>query len=191
MKKVVELEYESLERLKELIRERSLLIDYDRGFQLASGRRSYYLFDLKPILLNPEGANLIARYLYEKIKDDNAMYVGGLESGAIPIVTALCMFSWDKDKPLFGFFVRKKPKKSGTQSKIEGNIEPGENVIIVDDVTTTGGSVLKAIEEVEKLGCKVIKVISVIDRLEGARENLSRRGIKFDPLFTKRDFGLR
>ena len=86
--------------------------------------------------------------------------------------------------------MRKGPKKSGTQSKIEGNIEPRENVIIVDDVTTTEGSVLKAIEEVEKLGCKVIKVVSIIDRLEGARENLSRQGIKFDSLFTKRDFGL-
>lgn len=185
----IELNY-SLERLKEFIREKSLLIDHDRGFQLASGGKSFYLFDLKPILLDPEGVNLIAENLYAKIEDCDANYIGGLESGAIPIVTALCMFSWNKGKPLSGFFVRKEAKKTGTKRKIEGNIKSGENVIIVDDVTTTGSSVMKATDEVKKLDCKIVKVISVIDRLEGARENLQKYGIDFDALFTRKDFGL-
>jgi len=187
MKEVVEL---GLERLKDLINEKALLINHEEGFLLASGGKSYYLFDLKRILLDPEGANLIAIHLYDRIKKYKANYVGGLEAGAIPIVTALCMYSWGKEKPLYGFFVRKNPKKTGTRSKIEGTFKPGENVIIVDDVTTKGGSVLKAIEEVEKHRCNVIKVISVVDRLEGARETLQERGIDFESLFTRKDFGL-
>jgi len=179
-----------IEELKKLISEKALLIDEKRGFELASGGKSSYFFDMKMVTLDPQGANLIARCLFEKIKDCDAKYVGGLESGAIPIVTSLCMVSWEEKKPLYGFYVRKEQKKRGTRKTIEGNIEPGEKVIIVDDVVTQGKSVLKAIEEVRKMGCEVVKVVSVIDREEGARENLKNVGIDLDALFTKSDFGL-
>ena len=133
---------------------------------------------------------MIAKQLYERIKDLDANYVGGLESGAIPIVTVLCMYSWKREKPLFGFFVRKKKKEHGVGKKIDGNFKDGEKVIIVDDVTTTGSSVLDAVKEVQSRGCKVIKTISIVDRLEGARENIEKEGVEFDCLFTRKDFGL-
>ena len=178
---------EQMERLKELIKERALLYS-EEGFTLASGKRSHYYFDLKPILLDAEGLNLIAECMYEHIKGCNAEYIGGLESGAIPIVAAICMLSWKKGRPLRGFYVRKERKPRGTMKTIEGNLESGAKVVIVEDVTTTGSSVLKAIEEVQKKGCTVVKVISVIEREEGAREKLEGIGVEHSALFVKSDF---
>ncbi len=190
MVKAVKPNYNDLDTLKAIIESKSLLINHESKFKLTSGRLSHYLFDMKPVILDPEGSNLLAKQLYEKIEDLNAGYVGGLESGAVPIVSILCIYSWKREKPLYGFFVRKKSKEHGVGKKIDGNLEPGENVIIVDDVTTTGNSLLEAFEEVKNRECKVIKAVSIVDRLEGARESLERKGVGFDSLFTKEDFGL-
>ncbi|MGQ9722947.1 MAG: orotate phosphoribosyltransferase [Candidatus Jordarchaeum sp.] len=182
--------YQERERLKQIIRDKSLLTAEVNGFELASGGKSTYFFDMKTVLLDPEGANLIAKCLFEKIKDCDVKYVGGLEAGAIPLVTALCLISWKSSRPLYGFFVRKEPKKRGTRKTIEGNLKEGEKVIIVDDVTTKGGSVIKAIKEVQNLNCKVAKVLSVVDRESGAHENLKQMGVAFDALFKKSEFGV-
>jgi orotate phosphoribosyltransferase len=172
-------------RLLALIRDRSLL--REGAFQLASGGSSNYFFDMKKTMFDPEGAALLADLLFERIKGENVDYVGGLETGAIPIVAAVCRRSWP-EKPIKGFFVRKEYKGHGTDRLIDGYLEPGARVILFDDVTTTGGSVMKAVEKARQFGCEIVKVVTVVDRLEGARENFAKQGIRFEALFTRADF---
>jgi orotate phosphoribosyltransferase len=176
---------EKKQRLRELIRRRSLL--QNRDFVLSSGRSSGFFFDMKRTLFDPEGAVLVADLLFEKVRNDDVAAIGGLETGAIPIVALVCARSWP-EKPVTGFFVRKEVKGHGTDQRIDGPLEPGSRVILVEDVTTTGGSVMQAAEQVRQLDCKILKIISIVDRLEGAAENFARAGIAFESLFTWRDF---
>jgi orotate phosphoribosyltransferase len=173
------------ERLREIIRARSLL----RGgeFLLSSGQKSGYYFNMKPTTLNPEGSVLIADLLFDMIADDNARFIGGLAMGAIPIVTAVSIRSW-RERPIDGFFVRDEAKDHGTKELIEGSLEDGAQVILLDDVTTAGRSAMKAVKAVRERNCKILKVITVVDRLEGADETFRREQIPFVPLFTRRDF---
>jgi len=175
------------ERLKELIKEKALIFGRTT---LASGGVSDFFFDMKMLSMDPEGSNLIADALFDIIKNEEVDYIGGLESGAIPIVSTLCSKSWNAGRPIPGFFVRKKPKERGTMKSIEGNLTENSRVILVDDVTTKGGSVLKAVDKVREQNCKVDKVITVVDRLAGARENLRKHNIELVALFTKDDFEL-
>ena len=176
---------EQWERLRVLIGERSLL--RDRGFVLASGRASNYFFDMKKTMFDPEGAALLSDLLFAMIRDDPVEYVGGLETGAIPLVALLCRRSWP-DKPLQGFFVRKEGKGHGTDQRIDGRLARGARVILFEDVTTTGGSVMQAAEQVRALDCAILKVVTVVDRLEGAAGNFAGTGIRFEALFTRDDF---
>jgi len=177
----------SNERLKWLIKEKALTFG---NVTLASGGVSDFFFDMKMVSMDPEGSNLIADALLEILKKENVDYVGGLESGAIPIVSTLCAKSWIEGTPIPGFFVRKKPKERGTMKLIEGNLKENSKVILVDDVTTKGGSVLQAVEKVRELNCKIDKVITVVDRLAGAKENLQKNNIELIALFTTKDFGV-
>jgi orotate phosphoribosyltransferase len=177
--------FDKLRRLRTIIGERSLL--QNRGFVLASGRASNYFFDMKKTMFDPEGAALLADLLFDRVRDEPADYVGGLETGAIPLVALLCRRSWP-EKPLKGFFVRKEGKGHGTDQLIDGRLERGARVILLDDVTTTGGSVMQAVEQVRAYDGAVLKIIAVVDRLEGAAENFRRRGIRFEALFTRDDF---
>lgn len=173
------------ERLKEIILEKSL----KRGsFILASGVHSNYIFDLKPTMLDPEGATLAAELFLERLSADvNA--VGGLELGACPIVSAVCVVSHLQKRTLKTFYVRKAQKDRGTKKQIEGcELKKGDKVVIAEDVTTRGGSVLDAIKAVRAEGCEVAKVFSIIDRLQGAEENLKKEGIEMESLFTRNDF---
>ncbi len=138
-------------------------------------------------MFDPEGAALLADLLFEAIKGEDVEYIGGLETGAIPIVAALCARSWP-DRPIKGFFVRKENKGHGTDQRIDGLLEKGSKVILFEDVTTTGGSAMQAVEQARRFGCTVLKVLSVVDRLEGAEENFRAAGIKFEAAFTWRDF---
>lgn len=149
-------------------------------FTLASGKKSNFYIDCRKVTLHPEGAKLIGRVILDKIKGLKVDAVGGLTMGADPITSSIIMLS---DIP--GFIVRKKSKEHGTQQKIEGVIEPGMKVVIVEDVATSGSSALQAIQAVEEFGAKVIKVISVVDREEGAAEKLNN--YDFDPIFRKRE----
>jgi orotate phosphoribosyltransferase len=142
---------------------------------------------MKRTMFDPEGAALAADLLFDRIKDDNVDYVGGLETGAIPIVAVLCMRSWPA-KPIKGFFVRKEAKGHGTDQRIDGLLESGSRVILFEDVTTTGGSVMQAAEAVRQRDCTILRVITIVDRLEGAVRNFENAGIKFEALFTWRDF---
>jgi len=173
------------ERLREIIRTRSLL----RGgeFLLSSGQQSSYYFNMKPTTLNPEGGGLIADLLFDMIADDNGRFIGGLAMGAIPIVTAVSIRSWP-ERPISGFFVRDEAKDHGTKAVIEGSLEDGAEVILLDDVTTEGRSAMKAVKAVRERNCNILKVITVVDRLEGAEETFRREHIPFFPLFTRRDF---
>jgi orotate phosphoribosyltransferase len=173
------------QRLRDIIRDRSLL--QDRGFVLSSGRSSSFFFDIKRTVLDPEGAVLVADLLFDVIRDDDVDAIGGLETGAIPIVAGLCARSWP-EKPITGFFVRKEMKGHGTDRRVDGLLEPGSRVILFEDVTTTGGSVMQAAEQVRRLDCTILKIISVVDRLEGAADTFKNAGIVFASLFTWRDF---
>lgn len=130
--------------------------------------------------LHPKGAKLIGKIVLQKIKGMKVDAIGGLTLGADPIVGAAVTLG---DIP--GFIVRKKEKEHGTKQKIEGLIAPGWNVVIVEDVATSGASALQAIEAVEAIGAKVVKVISVVDREEGAKETLAK--YDFDPIIKKSD----
>lgn len=142
---------------------------------------------MKRTVFDPEGGALLADLLFDAIKAEDVEYVGGLETGAIPIVGALCARSWP-EKPIRGFFVRKENKGHGTDQRVDGLLERGSKVILVEDVTTTGGSVMQAVEQTRQFGCTILKVVSVVDRLEGAADNFRAAGLKFESMFTWRDF---
>lgn len=176
------------EKLRNLLRERAFR--YGK-FVLTSGKESNYYFDGKQVTLHPEGAYLLAKIVLEKIKDDHIQAVGGPTIGADPIVGALAAVAYLEGIPLKLFIVRKSPKDHGTKRLIEGPaLEPGERVAIVEDVITTGSSILKAISAVQEIGCRVVKAIPLVDRLEGGTEKIRSLGIVVDPVFTIRDFGL-
>jgi orotate phosphoribosyltransferase len=173
-------------RLLQIIKQRSLMTE-GGPFKLASGAMSDYYLDLKPTTFHPEGAALIADIVYDKLKDDRETdAIGGLELGAVPIVAAICTRSWP-DRPLNGFVVRKERKGHGTDNKIDGNFRPRSTVVLIEDVTTKGGSVMQAVEAVRAQGATVKKIITIVDRLEGAAENLRKEGLTLEPIFTAKD----
>lgn len=187
---------EARERLKGIIKERALIVKEDAVITLTSGLKSNFFFDMKAILLSAEGANLITKEILKTLRGVQFDYVGGMESGAIPIVTLICATSITAlGRSVDGFYVRKKEKshgerKSGISSRIDGNLKSDSKVVIVDDVTTTGSSIIASIKEVELVSCKVVKVITIVDRSQGAKENLAKQGIELVSLFTAEDFGL-
>jgi orotate phosphoribosyltransferase len=173
------------ERLHEIIKAQSLLKDHD--YVLASGKKSDYYFNMKRTTFDPEGSNLIAEMVYDEVADEKGVYIGGLANGATPIVSTTVLISASHN-PKMGFYVREEIKNHGTQQLIEGFIEDGADVILIDDVTTSGGSVMKAVAAVRARKCNVKKVITIVDRLEGAAETFRREGIEFISFFTTRDF---
>lgn len=174
------------ERLRQIIAERSFSQGDD--FVLASGKSSRFYFDMKLTMLDPEGLNLLADLILEKTRNLPAAFVGGLAMGAVPVTVAVLMKSKDTDRPMQGFWIRKEAKEHGTRKLADGYLPDGSDVIIVDDVTTSGGSVLQAIHEVRGRGCKVNAVITIVDREEGAKEKLANHGIGLISLFTTSDF---
>lgn len=176
-------------RLAAIIRTRS----FGRGeVTLASGRKSDFYFNLKPTMLDAEGAALLAELTLEALSKERIDYVGGLEMGAVPIAGAIAQLSFLKGTPMQAFFVRKKPKEHGARLSIEG-LAPGESlkgkrVVIVEDVTTTGGSAIKAAEAVRETGAVIVMVFTMVDREEGAAETFARAGLAFRALFRAREF---
>lgn len=173
-------------RLRDIIATKSLL---SGKFTLASGKASGYFFDMKKTMFDPEGASLIGELLCDLIvQESDCKAVGGLEMGAVPIALAIAMKSQERGKPIDAFFVRKEVKDHGTAKLIDGNFTPGSKVLVLEDVTTTGGSAMKAVAAVRAQGGKVEKIVTIVDRLEGARENLKKEGLKLISLFTNDDF---
>ena len=176
-------------RLHEIIRKRS----FGRGeITLASGRKSDFYFNLKPTMLDPEGATLLAELTYEALKDDQLDFIGGLEIGAVPLAGAIAQLSWIKGHPIAAFFVRKKPKEHGARLAVEGLAKgeslKGKRVVVLEDVTTTGGSALKAVEAVREEGAEVALILTMIDREEGASETFAQAGLAFRSLYKAAEF---
>ncbi|CCD86116.1 Orotate phosphoribosyltransferase (OPRT) (OPRTase) [Bradyrhizobium sp. ORS 285] len=176
-------------RLLEIIRRRS----FGRGeVTLASGRKSDFYFNLKPTMMDPEGATLLAELTYEALKDEGFDYIGGLEMGAVPLAGAIAQISWIKGHPIAAFFVRKKPKEHGARLAIEGLTRDetlaGKRIVVVEDVTTTGGSAMKAVEALREAGAEVSLVFTMVDREEGAAEAFAEAGLPFQALYKAREF---
>ncbi|HUO99829.1 MAG TPA: orotate phosphoribosyltransferase [Rhizomicrobium sp.] len=176
-------------KLREVIRRRS----YRRGhFKLASGAESEFYFNLKPTMMSPEGALLSARALLARIRAEKVDYVGGLEMGAVPVIACIAALSQADGRPVNTFFVRKKPKDHGTLDLVEG-LTPdetltGKRVMIIDDVATSGGSIVKAADAAKAAGAIVETALVIIDREEGATEALERAGVRLLSVLKKSDF---
>lgn len=173
------------DRLQQLFRERALQFG---DFTLASGQKSAYYVNSKKVLFHAEAITLLGELLYEATKDLEFQAIGGLEVGAIPMAAAALTAYHRAGRHLEGFFVRKEAKGHGSKARLEGQVNAGDRVVVIDDVLTTGGSVIQAIQVIEAAGATVARVVCICDRLQGAREALA--GYDFRPLFTIRDFGL-
>ena len=181
------------ERLVELVRELAFLDGgSDDAFTLASGRNSRWFFDMKPVMMHTESAQLLSTLFNHRLDALDPVFVGGLELGAVPL-TAIVITGSESQKRK-GFMVRKSPKgrggrKTNNPPGIEGaSIAEGGNVVILEDVTTTGGSSIKAVERIhETTSCKVIAVISILDREEGGVEAFAEAGIPFESILSRSD----
>jgi orotate phosphoribosyltransferase len=176
---------EMKERLGEIILERSFRYSDNPPFTLASGRQSNYYFNCKPTTLDPEGMNLIGEIIFDMIKGSAITAAGGLTLGADPIANALSVISYQKGKPINSFIVRKDVKNHGTKSAIEGNVKAGDRVLIIDDVITTGASTITAIEQAGQAGLIIDRVITLIDREEGGRENIRKYTENIESVLTR------
>lgn len=175
------------ERLRELLRTRAF---QEREVVLSSGRTSNFYIDCKQVSLDAEGATLIGELFHAVIDEvaPSAVAVGGLTLGADPLATATSVVSFQRGRPRAAFIVRKEPKGHGTNQWIESTrLPPGADVVIVEDVVTTGAATLKAIERARLVGLHVVHAIGLVDRLEGGREAVTQE-TPLTTLFTRRDF---
>lgn len=174
---------DSKARFARLVREKA----YKEGqFTLASGKTSSFYINGKMVTLHPEGLALASEMILD-ILDPDVRAVGGLTIGADPIIGGVVALSHGRGRPVYGFMVRKEPKDHGTKDLIEGPLTVGWKVCILEDTTTTGGSLRKAVEAAEEAGCEVVQVITLIDRLEGGADSLRADGYRFDALLTIED----
>ena len=175
------------DRLLELLKERALEI---RPVVLSSGKTSDYYMDCKRVTLSPEGAYLTGRMMLQMIRPD-VRAVAGLTLGADPIVSAVSLLSYQASRNLAGLIVRKEPKKHGTMSYVEGPALPlGSSVAVVEDVVTSGASLLRAIERIEAAGYHPVQALAILDRQEGGREAIKERGFDLQAILSRRDLGL-
>jgi orotate phosphoribosyltransferase len=177
-------------RLIEIVKARS----FQEGpeMKLASGKLSTFYFNMKPTMLDSEGAAVIAHLILDQLEGVEADLIGGLEMGAVPIAASVTAVAHARGRKLPAFFVRKQAKEHGTKSLIEG-LGPGETmagkrVVIVEDVTTTGGSAIKAAEAIRASGATIVRVITIVDRQDGADEAFKAAGMEFRPLLTLAQF---
>ncbi len=171
------------EKLKALIKERSLKVADKPVFRLSSGKFSKYYIDLKQITFDPEGLYMVGEQVYQMIKPFNPQAAGGLTLGADPLAYAVAFISYIKGKPIKPFVVRKEPKEHGTGKQVEGLLKKGDRVVILEDVVTTASSSLKAVKACQRLKLEIIGVFAVVDREEGGEDNLRKEGIKLYSLF--------
>lgn len=177
-------------RLIQLFHERALKFG---DFTLASGKKSTYYLDGKQISLHSEGLRLVSYGLIELLNDVDYDAIGGMSIGADPIVGGVLVAAAASQPPrsMSGFLVRKEAKGHGTNRFIEGPVKPGDKVIVIDDVVTTGGSALQAVDRIIEFGCTVVGVVGIVDRKEGGAANFAARNLPFRALLTIEDFGIR
>ena len=171
------LDTESARRLREIATEVGAFLTGE--FTLTSGKKSNYYIDGKRITLSPEGAYWVGKAIFDELAGIDVDAVGGVATGAYPMVAAVAVISYLEGKPLPVFMVREVAKEHGTMRKIEGHLKEGSRVAILEDVLTTGGSVIKAIEAVAAISCKVVRVIALVDRSEGGCDRLKKEGYDF------------
>ena len=174
------LDTESARRIREIAGEVGAFLTGE--FTLTSGKKSNYYIDGKKITLSPEGAYLVGKAIFDELIKTGVDAIGGVATGAYPIVTAVALVSHLEAKPIPALIVREVTKEHGTMRQIEGHLKEGSRVAIVDDVLTTGGSVSRAIEAVEAAKCQVVKVIVLVDRHEGGSDRLKKEGYDFTAL---------
>ena len=174
-------------RLLELIYKNSFKYSEEPDFLLASGQKSNYYFNCKATSLDSEGLFLIGNVFFERIKGHQIDAIGGLTMGADPIAIATSLISHNEEQPTKAFCIRKEPKTHGLKLWIEGNVNENDNVIIIEDVITTGGSAIKAIQRAQESGLNVVSAIALIDREEGGKEAIEQMGISIESIFTKTD----
>ena len=179
------------ERLIERIRDLAYLYSENEDFTLASGRKSKHFFDMKPGMMDPECAHLLGVLIHHQIETIGQVdAVGGLELGAVPL-TGIAIAKAGRGSSLKGFIVRKEPKgrggrKTGNPPGIEGSsLESGHRIVLLEDVTTTGGSALKAAQRLIDMGCDVAACITILDRQEGGSDAFQEAGISLIPLTLK------
>ena len=157
--------------------------------KLSSGKISNFYIDVRRVSLGSEGVYLISHLVWDLIKNEGVTAIGGPTLGADPIVAGVCMVAHENKKNLKGFLIRKTPKSHGRQQLIEGKeLSKGEKVVIIDDVATSGSSLITAIDILRKENIEIVKAVSVIDREEGATENLAKLNCPLVSLLKKSDF---
>lgn len=174
--------------LRDLVAEKSLIVG--SGIVLASGASSRFYFDMKQTTLHPLGAGLVADLVIDALGDPPPRFVAGLELGAVPIAAVVAMRSSQIGRPIEAFCVRKAAKGHGTRRRVEKDVPAGASVAVVEDVTTTGGSALQAARAIRAAGGAVEHVVTVVDRLQGARGALAREGLRLTALLDAGDFDL-
>lgn len=176
------------EALGELLRTKALKFG---KFTLASGREASFFLDCKQVTLDATGLWLTAHGILEQLQGSLPDAVGGMAIGADPITAGIVAAAGAAGTPLRGFLVRKEPKGHGTDKLIEGPVSPGESVVLVEDVVTTGGSTLAALDRAEAFGLKVQGVYCIVDRLAGGREAFAARGLPLHSLFSIEELGVK
>ena len=174
-------------RLIELFHQRALKFG---DFTLASGKKATYYLDGKQITLHSEGLKLVSHALLDILSGVDYQAIGGMSIGADPIIGGVLAAAGAQGRDLLGFLVRKEPKGHGTQRFIEGPVQAGMKVVIVDDVVTTGGSSLQAIDRIQEFGCEVVHVVAIVDRMEGGAASFAARNLPLSSLLTIQDFGI-
>lgn len=159
-------------------------------FTLVSGRKSSYYLDGKQNTLHSTALNLISHGLLELLDDVEFTGIGGMSIGADPIIGGVLTVAAIQGRSLEGFLVRKEAKGHGTQKYVEGPVQPGAKVVVIDDVVTTGGSSLLAVDRIQEFGCEVVQVVGIVDRMEGGAANFAARNLPFRTLLTIEDFGI-
>ncbi|MGE5256110.1 MAG: orotate phosphoribosyltransferase [Hyphomicrobiales bacterium] len=161
--------------LIDMLCRKSFQYSQDPVFKLVSGRTSHFYVNCKPTTLSPRGMFLVGHLLFERLRDADVTAVGGLTFGADPVAFAAAFASELNDRPIKAFSIRKTQKDHGIVRWIEGDIQRGERVAIVDDVATTGGSTITAIERARAEGLEVVKAVVLVDRQEGGLENIRQQ----------------
>lgn len=159
-------------------------------FTLASGKQASFYLDCRKVTLHPQGAKQIGAGMLQLLGSDIPQAIGGMAIGADPISAATITLAGQQGLDLRGFIVRKEAKGHGTGRQVEGPVEPGMSAVIVEDVVTSGGSALKAVDAVREFGLEVHRILAVVDRLEGGREAIEAAGLQLDTLVTVQDLGV-
>jgi orotate phosphoribosyltransferase len=175
------------QQLLHLLKEKSFQYRPDKPFKLTSGKESPYYVDCRPVTHSAQGLALIGEIVFEMVKDLEVQAIGGLTMGADPVAHATALISYQKGKPINAFAVRKEAKGHGAAGQVVGDVRPGDRVVIVEDVITTGGSTLKAIAAAREFGLKVVKALILVDREEGGREAVAQAVPEVEAVFTISD----